>query len=83
MRRAWIRSARFAASEGSGARTQLLVRGQRQLRQALAEEGFNVGTDCGDDQGVRDEGTSVGPENDVPRQEWRVRTAQGLLYDAS
>jgi RNA polymerase sigma factor (sigma-70 family) len=63
--------------------SQLIVRGQRQLRQALADEGFNVRTDGSGDQGVRDEGAPVEPEKEVAHEEWRVRTAGGLLYDAS
>jgi hypothetical protein len=62
--------------------SQLIVRGQQQFRQALAEEGFNVRTD-GETAQAADDGEPVDSGARAVPEEWRARTVQGLPHDAS
>ena len=62
--------------------SQLIVRGQRQLRQALAGEGFDVPTKSGGEEREAERDIAASREKSAP-EEWRVRTVQGMLHDAS
>jgi hypothetical protein len=63
---------------------QLIVRGQRQLRQALADEGFDVRTEGGGEgRDTGDDGELIDAGRKAASKEWQVRTVQGMLHDAS